>query len=133
MSLIHIFCIYNKRYLGMEKILIVDDYEIIHILFKAQLKSFNLIIDNAYNGKEAISFVKKNDYNVIFMDMSMPYMNGNECTRQIKELKPNTQVYSITAYNGDIVDNDLYDGHLQKPITLYKLHNVLIKNGIQKN
>ena len=116
----------------MGKILIVDDTEMMHLLFNLQLNTFDVIVDNAYNGMEAIELVKDNDYDIILMDMSMPFMNGNETTIKIKESKPDIPVYSITAFDRENVNEELYKGHFQKPINFKKLSKTLMEIGIKE-
>ena len=51
------------------------------------------------NGEEAVEHVKQNDkIDLVLMDIRMPKLNGYDATRQIKMLKPNLPVISITAY-----------------------------------
>ncbi len=69
------------------KILIVDDHEIIHNGIKDILKSSIQyeIAGYAFNGRQAIEVALLIRPDIIFMDISMPEMNGIDATREIKK------------------------------------------------
>jgi CheY-like chemotaxis protein len=50
------------------------------------------------NGEEAVEAVKKNNIDIVLMDIRMPVMNGYDATRLIKSTNPELPVISITAY-----------------------------------
>jgi len=68
------------------KILIVDDHEMNLKVAKGLLEPLKLQIDTAENGKQALEKVKKNNYDMVFMDHMMPIMNGIEATQEIRKL-----------------------------------------------
>ncbi len=61
--------------------LVVEDYEMNRILIEEMLVSFRINPDFALNGKDAISMVDKHRYDIIFMDINMPIMNGVDATK----------------------------------------------------
>lgn len=67
-------------------ILVVDDNKVNVKVISAFLKHFNVQIDAAYSGPEAIEMVQKKKYDLIFMDQMMPEMDGIEATMKIREL-----------------------------------------------
>lgn len=67
-------------------ILVVDDTEINLMLMTEMFKPLKAKVDTASSGEKAIELVKKNHYDVIFMDYMMPYMNGIETTKVIRGL-----------------------------------------------
>lgn len=85
------------------KILIVDDEWINrYLLITIIKKEFDVTIDEAENGKEAIEFVERNQYDIIFMDIRMPVMDGVEAVRIIKEeIKSLTPIVVVSAYHID--------------------------------
>lgn len=91
----------------MLKILIVDDN--FHNLFLLQsiLMDKNISCKTANSGKKAIKELEKTDYNIIFMDIEMPNMNGIETTNYIRtkftEPKNKIPIIAITAHE---IDND---------------------------
>ena len=75
------------------EVLIVDDEKLIRFTIKNLLKQFNLLADEAENGRECIDKIIENsscsncaDYKIIFMDIMMPIMDGLEACRMIEEM-----------------------------------------------
>lgn len=87
-----------NKYLGFKgKILVVEDQEINQFLAQESFSKLGLNVDVASDGLEAIEQVKNNNYNLIFMDIHMPNMNGIEATKEIKLLKPYIPIFILSA------------------------------------
>jgi CheY-like chemotaxis protein/anti-sigma regulatory factor (Ser/Thr protein kinase) len=102
-------------------VLIVED-EIYNFLYlHAVLEKLVKDIDNAFDGKEALDMVKMRKYDLIFMDLKMPVMDGHEATRKIKELFPGIPIIAQTAYSHSeekkLAFKSGCDGYLTKPIS----------------
>jgi signal transduction histidine kinase/CheY-like chemotaxis protein len=72
------------------RVLLVDDNDINLRLIRTFMRKWNITaVDTAQNGKEAVDLVEKMPpgYDLIFMDMSMPVMNGFEATRTIRAIE----------------------------------------------
>lgn len=69
------------------KVLVVDDEKLIRDVIKEYLILDNFIVSEASDGEEAVSMVKKNDYDIIIMDIMMPGMDGYTACREIKKIK----------------------------------------------
>lgn len=67
-----------------KSVLIVDDYEINIQVLKLILDRFGLVPDIATNGIEAIEKFQQTPYQVIFMDLMMPDMDGYDATKKIR-------------------------------------------------
>ncbi len=82
------------------KILIVDDHQLILNGISDMLRSVKQfkIIGRASNGKEAIEKVISLEPDVIFMDISMPIMNGIEATGIISKQFPNIKILALTQH-----------------------------------
>lgn len=80
------------------KVLLVDDNEINREVGKVILENFNIIVDLAESGEEAIEKIKISKYDIIFMDIQMPVMDGYETTRIIRELNKDTPIIAMTAH-----------------------------------
>ncbi|MBZ9630869.1 response regulator [Salegentibacter sp. LM13S] len=86
----------QRKYSG--KILICEDSELNQRLVRAILKKQGLVVDIASNGEKAISLLKENTYDLIFMDVQMPIKNGYETTKIIrKKLELETPIVALTA------------------------------------
>ena len=72
---------------GNARILIADDNEMNLKVAKGLLEPFKMEIVTAENGKEAVDKVKKEDYDIVFMDHMMPVMDGVEATAAIRALE----------------------------------------------
>jgi len=81
-------------------ILIADDHEIIHSGIGAILSSRPdyKIAGHAYNGKEAVEQAILLNPHIIFMDISMPLMNGIEATKEIKKVSPFVKVIALSQH-----------------------------------
>lgn len=69
------------------RVLVVDDEKLIRDVIKEYLKLENMEVVEAENGIEAIEEVKKNNFDIIIMDIMMPKMDGYTACREIKKIK----------------------------------------------
>lgn len=69
------------------KILVVDDEELIRNVIREYLVMENYQVDEASDGKEAITKGSTTDYNLIIMDIMMPKMDGYQACKEIKKIK----------------------------------------------
>jgi len=94
------------------RVLIVDDEIINRKLLKMMVKKMypNLIIDQAVNGKVAVEMAREHNYDIIFMDIFMPVLDGVSASEQILEVAPKTIIIIVTA-DGNVSLETL--GHLK--------------------
>ena len=124
--------IYHNSKEDSFKVLVVEDYEMNRILIEEMLNSFGIKPDFALNGLEAIEKVKDNNlYNIIFMDINMPVMNGIDATKTLRKKGINTPIIALTA-NALEGDKELYisegmDNYISKPIDIKELESILNK------
>lgn len=83
------------------RIVIVDDHEIIHNGITDILKSESCyeIAGHAFNGKDAVELASEIVPDVIFMDISMPVLNGIEAIKQIKTIQNHIKIIALTQHN----------------------------------
>ncbi|MDP2730184.1 MAG: response regulator [Dehalococcoidales bacterium] len=81
-------------------ILVIDDDEMIRSLFKKTLEEQGHTVVTAGNGAEGIECVKKWDFDLVFLDLKMPRLDGDEFLKQLKAIKPELPVTIITGYPG---------------------------------
>jgi len=113
------------------KILIAEDNKTNRMILEMLLEESKLNLDFAENGKIAVEKFKSNNYNLIFMDIQMPEMDGYEATKQIREL--NSDIY-IVGLSGNAEEKEInralstgMNDYLTKPINEKKLYEILHK------
>jgi CheY-like chemotaxis protein len=111
------------------RILVVDDIEINLSVAEALLSAFAISPDLVSSGAEAIEMVKKNRYDIIFMDHMMPEMDGLETTDNIRELGGQSGATPIVALTANAINgmeemflNNRMDGFLSKPLDFNSLN-----------
>jgi signal transduction histidine kinase/CheY-like chemotaxis protein len=116
------------------KILVVEDNLINQKVVLKVLERIGFKAKVANNGFEALEMVQKNEYDLIFMDMEMPEMDGIEATERIKALKELTYNPTIVAMTANATTEDkarCFEAGMQdfisKPITLQTTEAVLLK------
>jgi CheY-like chemotaxis protein len=67
--------------------LIVDDHQATQRAMQLLLDSLDCVTDVADNGRDAVEAVRTGDYDVILMDVVMPWMDGRTATRRIREIR----------------------------------------------
>ncbi len=92
-------------------ILVIDDREIMQLLLKETMERFGHRVVVARTGSEGLELVKQRDFDVVFLDLKMPGMDGAELFEQIKTVKPRLPVTIITGYpDSDMVERALAQG-----------------------
>lgn len=82
----------------MKKILLVDDEESIHLLYRDELEEEGYEIHSALTGEEALEKLGILSPDLIILDINMPGMNGIEALRRIKEINSEIPVILCSAY-----------------------------------
>lgn len=80
------------------RILIVDDEPVVIKSCERILTPEGFTVDTATNGKDAMSRLSSNNYDLVITDLKMPGMDGIELVRWIRNSKPGTGVVIITGY-----------------------------------
>ncbi|MCL1939089.1 MAG: ATP-binding protein [Desulfovibrionaceae bacterium] len=121
-----------------KRMLLVDDVEINRMIVVEVLSQSGLLIEEAADGTEAVEKFKNSPegyYDVIFMDVQMPHMDGYEATTAIRALeRPDAKsvpIYAMTAnaFKDDVdhaMDSGM-NGHLAKPLEPEKMFETLSK------
>ncbi|OAA27205.1 hypothetical protein AT15_05130 [Kosmotoga arenicorallina S304] len=80
------------------KILIVEDNEANRLLFKRILQKIGHEVKVAENGKIAIDMMSREKFDMVFMDMQMPIMDGYTATRKLRQMGIETPIIALTAH-----------------------------------
>lgn len=110
----------NGKWHGSGTILVVDDEEAIRLLCKRTLEMHGFDVLCAEDGREALKiFSEKNDIKLVVLDMTMPYLNGEETYKELQKIKPGTKVLLSSGYSEreaiDKFAGKEIAGFLQKP------------------
>ena len=82
----------------MKKILLVDDEDSIHLLYREELEEEGYEVHSALSGEEALTQLKIILPDLVILDINMPGINGIDVLRQIKEMNPALPVILSSAY-----------------------------------
>ena len=113
------------------RILVVDDNTVNLNVASGLLRLFGMKAETATSGAQAIELVKKNRYDVMFLDQRMPEMSGTETTKAIRELGFDVTIVALTASVMDSKKEMMLsagmDDFLMKPIIMADLQKTLKK------
>ncbi len=86
------------------KILIADDHSIVRKGLIQIVKEMipNSEVDETENGEQALEMAKKNEYDIVILDISMPGKDGLEVLSILKEINPTLHVLILSTYSEDI-------------------------------
>ena len=90
-------------------VLIIDDEEFIRDIVSECLSSTGHNVMTAESGEQAIELIKKNHFDITFLDFSIPHKNGLELLREIKMIDPNSTVVIISSRPGEQLPDELTD------------------------
>ncbi|MBP9151239.1 MAG: PAS domain S-box protein [Flavobacteriales bacterium] len=121
----------NKSVKGT-RVLLVEDNLINQQAFKIMLQRMGCIVDVLSNGKQAVENFDKSQYDIVFMDIQMPEMDGLEATSEIKRRFEN--VPPIIGLSGNILQRD-EEGNLKsdmndlllKPVVSHDIERMIKK------
>lgn len=111
-------------------ILIADDEEDFVKFLEDRLTLKGHKVEGVYNGDEALSLLKKNKYDILFVDHNMPDKTGLELAKYIKDHDGKTAVVMITGYEemeGFFAKATGVDEYLTKPVKMKEIDDILVK------
>lgn len=123
-----------KRYERHLKILIVEDDPIVRIVTNKMIEELGYQSECAINGIQALHLIQQNHYNVIFMDIGLPDIDGITVTEKIRQYEREnnflpSRIFALTAYSLiDIKDKCLMAGMNEvhtKPISPQVLKSLI--------
>ena len=115
----------------MHRVLVVDDEYDIRELFVDIITGLGHEIETAKNGKEGLNLFKSQSFDIAFIDIKMPVMDGLQCARKIKELNPAFPIVMMTGVLQEYSREQIFAAgvnHLmEKPLFLSEIKEVLQK------
>jgi DNA-binding NtrC family response regulator len=116
-------------------VLVVDDLRSIRLTLGGILEDEGYNVVMAENGYQAIEMAKQTPFDLIFMDIKMPGINGVQTFREIRKINPEAVVIMMTAYSvEDLVREALEEGAyavVYKPFDIEKIVSI-IESALQK-
>ncbi|MGB2578755.1 signal transduction histidine kinase/DNA-binding response OmpR family regulator [Elusimicrobium simillimum] len=126
-----------KNIFAGRTILLAEDVDINREIVFSLLEPTGVAIDMAVNGKEAVEMMRANPdrYDIIFMDVQMPEMDGYEATRQIRALNaPEAKTVPIIAMTANVFKEDIersiasgMNAHIGKPFNINEVMAMMRK------
>lgn len=112
------------------KVLIVDDNKMNILIEKKFLEQAGCLVEYVMSGKECLEQIRNKTYDLIFMDIMMPIMDGIETFHQLKKIAGfKTPVIALTAdTENDAEEKYLKEGfvkYIAKPLNPKDLPNIL--------
>jgi len=118
-----------------KKILVIDDNEGVRKSFVLALEDTNYKVDTAETGESGLEKQSNGTYDLVYLDLKMPGMNGVEVLKGIRKNDKNLPVYIITAFHKEFLDdlNSAADDGchyelLKKPLDINQI--ISVTNGI---
>ena len=117
---------------GEGTVLLVDDEETVRGIGAEMLRELGFTVITADDGREGVERFKQNpDISFIILDLTMPHMDGEQCFRELRQLKPDVKVIMSSGYNEQEVTQKFVGkglaGFIQKPYKLSILEEVIRK------
>ena len=108
--------------------LVAEDNKFNQVVVKSMLERIGISVDLAENGAEALELFERNQYDLIFMDIRMPIMNGYDCTEAIRSCGDSRANIPILALTAEATKCDAekclaagMNVHLSKPLRITKV------------
>lgn len=115
--------------LEYQRILYVEDNIVNQKLMSQFFKKYNVPYDIANNGQDAVEKFKTGEYDLIFMDLQMPVMDGYEATQEIRKIDESVLIFAMTAYTTKDVKEKCFEvgmnDYISKPVDLKYLSAIL--------
>ncbi len=119
------------------KALVVEDNKFNQVVVLNLLKKIGISCEVAENGQQALEIISKSDFDLVFMDIRMPIMNGYEATEAIRSRNDQISEIPILALTGEATESDVakcleagMNLHLSKPVRLALLVESIHSLGI---
>lgn len=119
---------------NQQKVLLVDDNLVTILLAKKMLNNWNLNVDVATNGLEAVRKVLITSYDILLMDLNMPELKGAEASKFIRRMGNQFDKLPILAFSAldvSVIEESVYEGSMNsfisKPYAPQQLYDELKK------
>ena len=119
------------------RVLLAEDNRINLLVASEFLQQWNIEVDGANNGMEALELAQGATYDLVLMDLQMPVMDGFDAIAKIRSLGTyaETPIIALTGFSDDAsgrLDRSLIDGMLTKPFSPKQLHGMIQRFCVDK-
>lgn len=114
-----------------KKILVVDDDNMMHVLYQAhfreEMSSGKALFYFKSSGQDALDFLETNSVDIVLSDVNMPKMTGLELLKIINEKYPDLDVCIISSFNKYQLESEGLNAKkfLQKPVKMSELKELI--------
>lgn len=119
----------RKNVASSNKVLLMEDDALTQAKEKQYLEKCGCTVDAVSLGIDAINLIKKNKYQAVFLDITVPDIDGLEVMKIIKTIDPEVAVVAITSHvsshNQEYFQDEGFDAVLTKPVNQKKLKDVV--------
>jgi two-component system, cell cycle sensor histidine kinase and response regulator CckA len=121
---------YKDDWKGSGTVLLVDDEETVRGIGKEMLQELGFSAITANDGREAVEVFKMTpDIALVILDLTMPHMDGEQCFRELRQIKPEVKVIMSSGYSEQEVTPKFVGkglaGFIQKPYKLSVLKEAI--------
>jgi YesN/AraC family two-component response regulator len=122
---------------------IAENFTVLYIEDEVQLRESVLLylkkifinVTTANNGLDGLKAYKKSFFDIVITDVQMPYMDGLEMAKKMKNINPNQEIIIISAYSEssyfiDAIRMGISD-YIVKPVDYIQMNNVLYKSVLK--
>lgn len=124
----------EKKPIKNLRVLIVEDYSLMQIMMQSMLEYLGCTVDTAEDGLEGLEKFKKTKYDLIFVDLQMPKMNGFELIQAIRNIESDQDRVKIIIMTASVKIEELnpkligMDDIISKPFDIDSVIHLLEKH-----
>jgi DNA-binding response OmpR family regulator len=111
----------NSETVTRGKVLVIDDELAILITLQRVLRNAGYDVQTAQSPREGLSLFKKEPFDLVTVDRSMPEMNGEALAAEMKRFAPKVPIILITGFPGAATRPELFHAILGKPFRIPEL------------
>lgn len=122
----------KSEILQNKRILVVDDSQYNIYVTQRFLQIWDMQIETAQSGAEAIEMVKKHKFDIILMDLQMPEMDGYEASRVIHQIDNEVHIIALTAFVESEIKENMSQNIQFKDYLIKPFHPDILKKKLEQ-
>ncbi len=111
------------------RVLVADDHEVMRELLQRMLDTLGYSCDLAEDGTTCLKKLKQNGYDLVFLDLVMPGVDGASTLQKVRAEHPDTMIVVVSSQDDDEVISDILSqgavAYLAKPVQLDHIRDVM--------